>query len=801
MEKNRLRKCIPLKIAVHILMAFSFAILVLCWILFVMYMDVSGSKLLSIMEDKKDDRGYFSSEMFVRQYGKELDALYYGLQVIGDGQNSGYPVSAYVGANKNFKYAVYDTKGTPVYTSDGWDLTRNSLGDGRYYYTADLCGLKLYDTDSIRRASFSRAFRLRDAKENAGGEDSSRDGEAVYQSPEKAETFPEMAESGQLAPDNAETTDGQNPDDAEIVDGQNPDDAEIAEGQNPDDAEMADRQAYGDTDAQTSTGDAAVFDGTVRVTSEDSDSEIISGAIEYGSNFTRHTSFYDYDESILVRDVGYICTYVPETLVPGDAFYDNFTMYNQWNGWGKWSVIGGAMAFLAFTICFVYLVMAAGYSHKSEGIRLITFDRLYTEISAGLLIGAAAAIFTWFFSSGYLFADNTAEIIGIAAVIAVIYVLGVFGVLSFARRVKAHVLVKNALVYKICTGAYDVIYKGFINNHLLRKYIAVVFGLGVLDFLLMFSVFKLGSALWLVFVLVIYVYEFVYVGRKLLTVQEIKYGAQKIASGELEFKIDTSQMSGVFKDFAEDINNIGNGLNAAVDESIKSERMKADLITNVSHDIKTPLTSIINYVDLMKRENITEEPLREYIEVLDMKSQRLKALTEDLVEASRASSGNIKLEKSEINFVELVAQTAGTFEEKFKTKSLETVIRTEEPEIMIMADGRRLFRVLDNLFTNAYKYSMEHSRIYIDMYVQGQKACFVMKNISSAPLNISPEELTQRFVRGDASRATEGSGLGLSIARSLTELHGGTFEIYLDGDLFKVTLMFDITVQTASAKG
>ena len=217
--------------------------------------------------------------------------------------------------------------------------------------------------------------------------------------------------------------------------------------------------------------------------------------------------------------------------------------------------------------------------------------------------------------------------------------------------------------------------------------------------------------------------------------------------------------------------------------------MKADLITNVSHDIKTPLTSIINYVDLLKRMNITDEPAREYIDILDSKSQRLKMLIEDLVEASRASSGNITLERSDIDFNELVQQVAGTYMEKYEQRQLALVMRSPDHPLMINADGRRMYRVLDNLFNNAFKYAMSGSRIYIDLYGDEGQVYFIMKNISQAPLNITAEELTQRFVRGDESRTTEGSGLGLSIAESLVQLHGGTFKIYLDGDLFKAMII------------
>ena len=242
----------------------------------------------------------------------------------------------------------------------------------------------------------------------------------------------------------------------------------------------------------------------------------------------------------------------------------------------------------------------------------------------------------------------------------------------------------------------------------------------------------------------------------------------------------------------EAVNTIGEGLYHAVDDSIKNERLKTDLITNVSHDIKTPLTSIINYVDLLKRENLDNERAKSYIRVLDTKSQRLKQLTEDLVEASKVSSGNIKLQMDRLNFVELVYQTAGEFNEKFEARGLTAVTRLPKEPVVIMADGRRIWRVIENLYNNVAKYAMENTRVYVDMEVVDGKAAFSIKNISDQALNIDASELTERFIRGDVSRSTEGSGLGLSIASSLTQLMGGNFDIYLDGDLFKVTVTFPV---------
>lgn len=237
---------------------------------------------------------------------------------------------------------------------------------------------------------------------------------------------------------------------------------------------------------------------------------------------------------------------------------------------------------------------------------------------------------------------------------------------------------------------------------------------------------------------------------------------------------------------------ISRGLQEAVNEQVKAERLKADLITNVSHDLKTPLTSIISYVDLLKRENIKEKRIQSYIEVLDQKAARLKNLTEDLVEASKASSGNVNLELHPINYNEILLQTLGEFQEKLDKRSLQMVSSFPEEDVMILADGRQLFRVLENLFNNCAKYALLGSRVYLALEKREKDAIFTMKNISEAPLNISPNELTERFVRGDVSRSTEGSGLGLSIAKSLTKLMSGKMIIEIDGDLYKVSLIFPL---------
>ena len=282
----------------------------------------------------------------------------------------------------------------------------------------------------------------------------------------------------------------------------------------------------------------------------------------------------------------------------------------------------------------------------------------------------------------------------------------------------------------------------------------------------------------------------IFIIRKADGLDLIMDGLKKISDGELQYKIKTDTLTGKQKVMAEYINNIGSGLDAAVENSLKKERMQTELITNVSHDLKTPLTSIINYVDLMKRENPTDPKIQEYLRILDEKSQRLKVLTEDVVEASKASTGNIKLEMNDIDFVEMVQQVIGEFEEKFQEKNLTMMVHfTDEPSI-IYADGQRMWRVLENVFGNVVKYAMEGTRVYAEISNRNKKVTFSLKNISAQPLNISADELTERFIRGDVARNTEGSGLGLSIAKSLTELQGGEFKLYLDGDLFKVIITF-----------
>lgn len=280
--------------------------------------------------------------------------------------------------------------------------------------------------------------------------------------------------------------------------------------------------------------------------------------------------------------------------------------------------------------------------------------------------------------------------------------------------------------------------------------------------------------------------------------EKIVQGIEKIKSGDFAYKVPTDHLHGDNLILAKSVNSIGASIHQAVETSMKDEKMKADLITNVSHDIKTPLTSIINYVDLIKRENIEDEKIRGYVQVLDMKSQRLKQLTDDLVEASKISSGNISIQYDRINFVEFINQVFGEFAEKFEEKNLTLVKKMPVNPIYIKVDSRHIFRVIENLYNNINKYALEGTRVYLTMEefldenLSKKRVSFAVKNISAQPLNVSAEELTERFVQGDESRRSEGSGLGLSIAKNLTKSMNGDFELQLDGDLFKAILIFDV---------
>ena len=462
---------------------------------------------------------------------------------------------------------------------------------------------------------------------------------------------------------------------------------------------------------------------------------------------------------------------------------------------------GAVFGSVLWLIGMVWLTVTAGRKPKDEEIHLNGFDRWYTEIAAGTVIGiwlAGTIISGTLIANSSLGYSHAVVTVIVTCLICGTYTMAWFliGYLSLIRRIKAGTLWKNSLIRKVlkwigkCSGKLSDFARAFSRNTAEKIKVLLVGGAFLfLQFLIIGCGFT-GAGVFLIILLIVDAAAVIFIIRKADGLDLIMDGLKKISDGELQYKIKTDTLTGKQKVMAEYINNIGSGLDAAVENSLKKERMQTELITNVSHDLKTPLTSIINYVDLMKRENPTDPKIQEYLRILDEKSQRLKVLTEDVVEASKASTGNIKLEMNDIDFVEMVQQVIGEFEEKFQEKNLTMMVHfTDEPSI-IYADGQRMWRVLENVFGNVVKYAMEGTRVYAEISNRNKKVTFSLKNISAQPLNISADELTERFIRGDVARNTEGSGLGLSIAKSLTELQGGEFKLYLDGDLFKVMITF-----------
>ena len=407
---------------------------------------------------------------------------------------------------------------------------------------------------------------------------------------------------------------------------------------------------------------------------------------------------------------------------------------------------------------------------------------IYGEISLsyGLLNGV------WFSGDGF----NGTSVLIFAGIVAVsVCMTGLTFWLGMVRRIKAKTLWKNSILCLI------IKYVRIGIRHLGEVWkAAILFGVLVVVHWIAIAMWEPG--IWLFVMLAAEAGAFFCLMRRAIGRARIIKGVKAIADGQVDYQIPSNGLKGGQLEAAVSINKIGDGLDRAVEESVKNERLKTDLITNVSHDIKTPLTSIINYVDLLKREDFEDPKIRNYLQVLEEKAYRLKTLTEDVVEASKVSSGNISLEMMNLNLVELVNQTSAEFEEKFEARNLKMIMNLPTEPATIYADGRRMWRVLANVFNNAAKYAMEGSRVYVDLVQTGEEVQFTIKNVSEQPLNISADELTERFIRGDVSRSTEGSGLGLSIAQNLTKLQGGKFELYLDGDLFKVLIRFPVPKET-----
>jgi signal transduction histidine kinase len=510
---------------------------------------------------------------------------------------------------------------------------------------------------------------------------------------------------------------------------------------------------------------------------------------QYSSTYT-HKEYFNYRYEYFTIEC-----FVNKTL----HAYDEYKMadflinaiYNL-----RYALIPVAIIFLFFAIIlFIFLMCSAGRKKGQEGITPNVIDRIPFDIFlSGILIALYAEVEL---ISNISPKKPIGAVLLLTAVIIADILLFLQTFMTFATRLKMGSLWRNTLTYRVLRFFYKIIcriFSGirylFVNLPLVLKTTILIFAVTMVEFLVIASDpgQRYLGVLWLLEKMILVpVILFIVIGlRKLQT------GGEKIAAGDLGYRVDTRYLFWDLKSHGENLNSISDGLARAVEARMKSERLKTELITNVSHDLKTPLTSIINYVDLLKKENVESDTLKEYISVLDHQTTRLKKLTEDLIEASKASTGNVEVNMVRTEAGLFLDQILGEYQEKINSYDIDLILKKPENEVYIMADGRLLWRVFDNLMNNICKYAQPSTRAYINLDIENNEAVITFRNISKFPLNISSDELLERFIRGDSSRNTEGSGLGLSIAKSLTELQNGRLDLYVDGDLFKVVLRFNM---------
>ncbi|MBO5968707.1 MAG: HAMP domain-containing histidine kinase [Clostridia bacterium] len=513
-----------------------------------------------------------------------------------------------------------------------------------------------------------------------------------------------------------------------------------------------------------------------------------SGFFEIGNNYNPEEFSI---ESLYTVEIG-----ISKDIMVYDELYWLNLLFTVMYALRFWIYAIGLGSLIIAILCFVFLMCSAGRRRGIPGVRASFLTKIPFEIptvAVGFfsLLGYACI-------QDFSYYNDVAFAIGIVLWAIVNVIMLIFWLMSLAIRIKLGTLLKNTIVFYILRfiwrvlcfcgrciraviRAIPMIWKTivFLGAVVIIQYILIIGNWGELDNLLV--CWLLGNIIATFFIIYF-----------VLMLIRLKKGAREIAEGKLDYKVDTKYLILDLKDHGEDLNRIRDGMNIAVDERLKSERMKTELITNVSHDIKTPLTSIINYSDLICREECENENIKEYASVLHNQSERMKRLLDDLVEASKASSGNIDIMLAECDARVLISQVSGEYYQRLADAGLDLVCTAPEDEIRIMADGRRLWRVFDNLMNNARKYALQGTRVYVSLEAEGERAVFRFKNISREALSVNADELSERFVRGDESRNTEGNGLGLSIAKSLVELQGGEFDITVDGDLFKVTVSFPI---------
>ena len=449
-----------------------------------------------------------------------------------------------------------------------------------------------------------------------------------------------------------------------------------------------------------------------------------------------------------------------------------------------------ALFALLALFCFCFSLAAAGHWQGHEGIHLTWLDKIPADVWLIVLlctffIGWEAFYYGW----------------GLVFFCAALVPFVLLFLCTFAAQCKAGTVLRASLIARIARFLWRIVRSLFLglwriarNLPLLWKTALVMAGVFFLEMLFVLAGYGSVDGIFII-MKAVELLAALYIALNLRTLQK---GGEKLADGDFSSPIDTRYLIGDFKRYGQELNDVQSGLEQAVQEQMKAEHLKTELITNVTHDIKTPLTSIVNYVDLLKKENISSPNAQEYIAVLDRQSHRLKKLTEDLVEASKASSGvlNVDLKPTDVNV--LFSQIEGEYQERLAACQLTLVTQPPAPGTVIRADSRLLSRVMDNLVSNICKYALPSTRVYVVSTLSREAVTISFKNVSRDELNISPDELMERFVRGDASRHTEGSGLGLSIARSLVQLQGGRFDLAIDADLFRADITFPLSESAAS---
>ena len=486
--------------------------------------------------------------------------------------------------------------------------------------------------------------------------------------------------------------------------------------------------------------------------------------------------------------------WVDDALRVDDQYSKAAAQLAHWQADREWFLAGTIVLGTLGLLLTVYLCCGAGHKREVEGIYLNWFHRLPGDILLCVLflggvgsVGLGVAIVAESYGDLPMFM----QLIGVGLGVAAAAAMGLAALVTVCARSKAHTLLRDTWTWKLCAWCWKLFLRLWgwcweLFRTVGRAVQAVPLIWKAVIGCMAYPIFTLATIRWAAgpwllgtFAAAAYLCTWAYQWKR------IRRGTQEIIGGNPNYHIDTNRMLPDLKSHADELNNLGHAISTAVDERMKSEHFKAELITNVSHDLKTPLTSIINYVDLLKKVEISDPKAQEYIEVLDRKSQRLKKLTEDLVEASKASTGNLTVNWERLDWAQLTDQALAETGERLEAQKLTVVRSLPEEPMWVEADGRHLWRVLDNLLTNCAKYALPGTRVYVDLRRSGDWAVLSVKNISRDPLDIPAERLMERFVRGDESRNQAGSGLGLSIAQSLTELQHGRFEISIDGDLFK----------------